>query len=95
VGCEHCAQTGYYGRTGVFEVLPVDERVYDFIAAGDDEHQLRQHLRAAGFRPLLRDGLEKAANGITDYSELTRIGAQSYIDRAKRLQKTDGIQKTP
>jgi len=89
VGCEHCAQTGYYGRTGVFEVLPVDERVYDFIVAGDDEHKLRQHLRAAGFRPLLRDGLEKAANGVTDLSELTRIGAQSYIDRAKRLQQTE------
>ena len=89
VGCEHCAQTGYYGQTGVFEVLPVDERVYDFIVAGDDEHKLRQHLRAAGFRPLLRDGLEKAAAGITDLSELTRIGAQSYIGRARRLEKTE------
>jgi general secretion pathway protein E len=84
VGCEHCGQTGYFDRTGVFEVLPVDERVYDFIVAGDDEHKLRQHLRSAGFRPLLRDGLEKAAKGVTDIPELTRIGAQSYIDREKQ-----------
>jgi type II secretory ATPase GspE/PulE/Tfp pilus assembly ATPase PilB-like protein len=80
-GCEHCAHTGYYGRTGIFESLPVGERFYDLILAGEDEHALRQHLRAAGFRPLLRDGLEKAAEGITDLSELTRIGAQSYLDR--------------
>jgi general secretion pathway protein E len=92
VGCEHCGQTGYYERIGVFEVLPVDESVYDFIVAGDDEHKLRQHLRGAGFRPLLRDGLEKAAKGVTDLSELTRIGAQSYIDRAKRLRKRDDTQ---
>lgn len=85
-GCEHCGQTGYFDRTGVFEVLPVEERVYDSILAGEDEHTLRDHLRADGFRTLLRDGLDKAAEGITDLSELTRIGAQSYLDRALRLQ---------
>ncbi|MCE9611518.1 MAG: GspE/PulE family protein [Chthoniobacter sp.] len=84
-GCEHCGQTGYYDRTGVFEVLPVEERVYDSILAGEDEHTLRDHLRADGFRTLLRDGLDKAAEGITDLSELTRIGVQSYLDRAPRI----------
>lgn len=82
VGCERCGQTGYYDRTGVFEVLPVDELVYDLILAGEDEHTLRKHLRAAGFRPLLRDALDKAAEGITDFPELMRIGAQSYLDHA-------------
>ena len=80
-GCEHCGRTGYYDRTGVFEVLPVEERVYDLILAGEDEHALREHLRAAGFRPLLRDAPDKAAEGITDLSELTRIGAHSYLER--------------
>jgi general secretion pathway protein E len=81
VGCERCGQTGYYDRTGVFEVLPVDELVYDLILAGEDEHTLREHLRAAGFRTLLRDALDKAAEGTTDFAELTRIGMQSYLDR--------------
>lgn len=88
-GCEHCGQTGYLDRTGVFEVLPVDDRVYDLILAGEDEHALREHLRTAGFRPLLRDALDKAAEGITDLSELTRIGAQSYLDRAPQFHVKD------
>lgn len=87
IGCEHCAQTGYYGRTGLFEMLPMEERVYDMIIGGQDEHTLRQHLRAGGFRPLLRDGLLKATEGVTDYSELTRIGAQSYLDQPKRIRR--------
>jgi type II secretory ATPase GspE/PulE/Tfp pilus assembly ATPase PilB-like protein len=64
--------------------LRVEERVYDLILAGEDEQALRENLRAAGFRPLLRDALQKAADGITDFTELTRIGAQSYLDRAPR-----------
>nr|MDQ3621948.1 type II/IV secretion system protein [Verrucomicrobiota bacterium] len=83
-GCERCAPTGYFERTGVVEVLPVNDRFYDLILTGEDEHALREHLRAAGFRLLLRDGLDKAAQGITDFSELTRIGVQSDLDRAQR-----------
>ena len=82
-GCEQCGMTGRLGRTGVFEVLPVSERVYDMIVAGEDEHSLRQQLKDAGFRPLLRDGLEKAAEGITDISELMHLGAQGYLERTR------------
>ncbi|MDR3402569.1 MAG: GspE/PulE family protein [Chthoniobacter sp.] len=84
-GCEHCGQTGYYDRTGVFELLPVDERAYDLILAGEDEHALRLHMRGTGFRALLHDGLKKAGQGITDLAELTRIGAQSYLERTKKI----------
>jgi type II secretory ATPase GspE/PulE/Tfp pilus assembly ATPase PilB-like protein len=89
-GCEKCSQTGYFDRTGLFEVLPVDEHVYDLVLAGKDEHGLRAHLRGSGFRPLLTDGLAKAAQGVTDYAELTRIGAQSYLDRAMPLPEEHG-----
>ncbi len=81
-GCEHCRQTGYFERTGIFEALPVDERVYDLILTGKDEHGLRKHLREAGFRLLLQDGLNEAAQGITDVAELMRIGAQTYLEHA-------------
>jgi len=80
-GCEKCGQKGYLERTGIFEVLQVDERLYNLILAGEDEHAIRRHLRAEGHQLLLHDGLIKAAEGITDLSELSRIGAQSYLDR--------------
>lgn len=79
--CEKCSHTGYLDRTGIFEVLPVDERLYNLILAGEDEHAIRRHLRDEGHHLLLHDGLIKAAEGITDLSELSRIGAQSYLDR--------------
>ena len=80
-GCERCRQSGYFERTGIFEALPVDEGVYDLILAGKDEHGLRKHLRDAGFRLLLQDGLHKAAQGVTDVTELMCIGAQTYLEQ--------------
>ena len=80
-GCEKCNHTGYRDRTGIFEVLPVDERLYNLILAEEDEHAIRRHLREEGHHLLLHNGLVKAAEGITDLSELSRIGAQSYLDR--------------
>jgi type II secretory ATPase GspE/PulE/Tfp pilus assembly ATPase PilB-like protein len=81
-GCDHCEGTGYHGRTGIFETLPIDGKTYHMILGGEDELTLRQHLRKSGFRPLLRDGLEKAAGGITSLEELTRIGAQTYLENS-------------
>jgi general secretion pathway protein E len=79
-GCERCEGTGYHGRIGIFETLPIDGKTYHMILGGEDELTLRQHLRKSGFRPLLRDGLEKAIAGITSLEELTRIGAQTYLE---------------
>ncbi|MCE9611505.1 MAG: hypothetical protein K8R23_15010 [Chthoniobacter sp.] len=61
-------------------ITPVTERVYDLILAGKDEHHLRHEFREKGQRLLLQDGLAKAACGITDLTELGRIGVQSYLE---------------
>jgi len=82
--CEHCDHTGYFERTGLFELAAVDDLLYDLILAGQDEHTLHVHLREAGVRLLFDDGLEKAAQGLTDFSELRRISAQSYLGRVQR-----------
>ena len=81
VGCEKCRRSGYLGRTGVFQVWPVEEASYDMILQGSDEHALRAHLHEIGVRSLLEGGLEKAEAGITDLSELRTIGIQAYRER--------------
>jgi type II secretory ATPase GspE/PulE/Tfp pilus assembly ATPase PilB-like protein len=78
-GCDHCHHSGYFERTGLFEVVPLKERLYDLILAGEDEHGLRRELSRSGHRLLLHDGLAKVALGITDLRELSRIGAQTYL----------------
>ncbi|HEY3899942.1 MAG TPA: GspE/PulE family protein [Chthoniobacter sp.] len=84
-GCEQCQRSGYFERTGIFEVVPLKERIYDLILTGEDEHGLRRELSLAGHRLLLQDGLEKVFRGITDLSELSRIGAQTYLQEPGKL----------
>jgi type II secretory ATPase GspE/PulE/Tfp pilus assembly ATPase PilB-like protein len=76
-GCEACGGSGYSGRTGVFEIWPFDEASYDLVQNGEDEHGLRQHLRKSGLRPLFREALEKAVQGVIPISELRGLGVLS------------------
>ncbi len=81
-GCEVCHDTGYTGRTGVFEVVPVDEEIYDVVLGGGDEHALRAKFRQLGVGSLLADGLDKLAHGIKSVSELRDLGGRDHVERA-------------
>lgn len=77
-GCDECGQSGYHGRTGTFEVAPVDDTTYHLIATGAEERTLQKHLSESEIHSFLEDGLEKAAEGITSLAELTRLGALRF-----------------
>jgi len=70
VGCSECLWTGYRMRTGVFEVLPVNERLSEAIARSAPESHLRQIASQEGLRPLLTDAMKKVAQGITTVQEV-------------------------
>jgi type IV pilus assembly protein PilB len=72
LGCEACKNLSYRGRTGIFEVLRMDARLRDFLRDKVNEDVLRDTLDKAGFKTLLRDGLEKAERGITTIDEVLR-----------------------
>ena len=80
-GCEKCFDTGYIGRTGVFEVCPFDESLYDVVLSGCDEATLRGHFRESGARSLFQDGMAKARDGITSIAEIRRLGTQNHHSR--------------
>ncbi|MBY6063769.1 type II secretion system ATPase GspE [Pseudidiomarina sediminum] len=72
VGCEKCNYTGYRGRTGIHELLVVDEQVRDFIHNGHGEQSIERYVRK--HTPSIRqDGLEKVALGITTREEVLRV----------------------
>jgi general secretion pathway protein E len=73
VGCPACAQTGYLGRTGVYELFEIDERLRSAIHAGAGDHRLRELARASGFRTLSEDGARWTESGVTSPEELLRI----------------------
>ncbi|KDB51066.1 general secretory pathway protein E [Sphaerotilus natans subsp. natans DSM 6575] len=73
VGCEHCGHSGYKGRTGVYELMTVDERVQALIHARAPESELIAAARAAGLRSMREDGERLVAAGITSMEELLRV----------------------
>ncbi|MDD5712201.1 MAG: type II secretion system protein GspE, partial [Smithellaceae bacterium] len=72
-GCEKCAGMGYYGRAGIFELLPVGDTVAKLILRNADASEIRQTARGAGMKTLLEDGLAKIRDGITTISEVLRV----------------------
>ncbi|MDX6206806.1 MAG: type pilus assembly protein PilB, partial [Frankiales bacterium] len=72
-GCGDCGDTGYRGRTALFEVLPITAAVRRVLLSTPTEQGLRAAARAAGMLPLRAAGLAKAGRGETTYEEVLRV----------------------
>jgi type IV pilus assembly protein PilB len=73
VGCDECNHTGYRGRTAVFEVMPVTDRMRRLIAERAGEESIREAAIEAGIVSLGEDGLAKVKTGVTTAEELLRV----------------------
>jgi len=73
VGCEACGGSGFRGRTCIYEVLEMTEELRQVVADGGDPSALRNAAIAGGMKPLLVNGLEKAAAGLTTIEEVVRV----------------------
>jgi len=69
-GCGNCDHYGFYGRTGIFEVVEVDEEVRKAIISGTSPMDLRKKFRNKGFSSIFQNGLYKVAAGDTSMKEL-------------------------
>jgi type II secretory ATPase GspE/PulE/Tfp pilus assembly ATPase PilB-like protein len=74
-GCRTCAETGYIGRTGVYELLDVDDAVRDAIAGGASSVAIAQLAARNGYRPMADDAVEKLLRGVTSFEEVVRVVA--------------------
>ena len=72
-GCNLCAQTGYRGRTGVFEVLTISDALRQLLLADSTRNQLREQALAEGMTPLQREGMLKVKQGLTTPYEVMRV----------------------
>jgi general secretion pathway protein E len=75
VGCAQCQNTGYRGRVGIYELVPVDDAMRQAVVAGASHLQLRDMARSHGYRLLREDGLVKAWQGVTSVDEVLRVTA--------------------
>jgi general secretion pathway protein E len=72
-GCPKCLQTGYLGRTGIYELLEIDEPMRAAIHERASEDRLAQLAAAGGFRSLAQDGKRWVDAGVTSAEELVRV----------------------
>ena len=72
-GCDACNQSGFSGRTGIYELLRVDETLRRLVHDGAGEMTLRDAAVRAGMQRLRRDGARLVRDGATSLAELTRV----------------------
>ncbi len=73
VGCAQCAGTGYQGRSGIFEMIPMSDRVKEAILLKEPASTIRRIMQEEGYPSLYADGLQKVLTGITTLEELARV----------------------
>jgi len=72
-GCIRCRNTGYFGRTGIFEILPVDNSIRDLIDRSEDFLKIKDMAVKRGMRTLRQSALRKLAEGQTTFEEVVRV----------------------
>jgi general secretion pathway protein E len=69
-GCDKCAQTGFMGRRGIYELLMMDDTVGPLVLKGADAQTIKRHAMEAGMDSLRDDGARKVLSGLTSVEEV-------------------------
>ncbi|MBL7151284.1 MAG: type II secretion system ATPase GspE [Candidatus Omnitrophica bacterium] len=72
-GCDNCKKTGFMGRIGIFEFLPVNEEIKKMVNERNSADQIRKKAIEMGMKTLREDGLEKVKSGLTTLEEVVRV----------------------
>jgi general secretion pathway protein E len=85
---------GYRGRTGVFEVMVLDDQARKYVATGEDD-KLRAHLRRTKMLWLQEAALAKVVEGVTDIKEITRALAKKRSNGSSGRRSSSGGSDKP
>ncbi len=72
-GCDACMQSGYRGRTGIFELLVMENEVRHLLTSGADSVTIKEAAVKGGMSTLFADGLQKVKAGVTSLNEVLRV----------------------
>lgn len=78
-GCEKCFQTGYRGRTGIYELMLVNEEVQNLIYKRESAGTIKKVALNAGLKTLRMDGARKVLDGLTTVSEVLRVTQSDIV----------------
>ena len=72
-GCHECRGTGYRGRSGVFEILPIDDTIKALVVEQKDAPEIKREAVRLGMKTLRQSALRKLAEGVTTFEEVVRV----------------------
>ncbi len=78
-GCDKCFDTGYRGRTGIYELMLIDEQIRNLVYKKANAGDIKKHSIDAGLQTLRMDGARKVAAGITTITEVLRVTQADVI----------------
>jgi type IV pilus assembly protein PilB len=73
VGCPRCSGSGYRGRVGIYEIMPVSDEIRDLALHSASADRIMETARAQGMRTLREDAFEKVRQGVTGVDEVLRV----------------------
>jgi general secretion pathway protein E len=78
IGCAHCHHTGYRGRMGIYELVPLSGPLQQLVNRQASLQEMKALIKSEGHRGLLEDGLIKASKGLTSIEEVMRV---AYVEQ--------------
>ena len=78
-GCDMCSGTGYKGRTGIFEMLLIDDEIRDLTLNHVDSGTIKRSAVKHGMTTLRQDGADKALKGLTSIDEVMRVAEEENV----------------
>jgi len=72
-GCDKCFDTGYRGRTGIYELMPISEEIRELIYKKESAGAIKKAALNAGLQTLRMDGVRKVLAGTTTIAEVLRV----------------------
>ncbi|MFH1823956.1 MAG: ATPase, T2SS/T4P/T4SS family [Candidatus Firestonebacteria bacterium] len=79
VGCDKCINTGHYGRTGIYELLTINEHLKKLIVQRAITSVIKSSAKESGMRTLRDDGWEKIKSGMTTIDEIVKVTQEDEI----------------
>ena len=73
VGCDKCGNTGYLGRIGIFEVMPISEKMGRMVVEKTPASKLQDLAMEEGMLTMKQDGYVKVLEGVTTREEVVRV----------------------
>jgi type IV pilus assembly protein PilB len=75
-GCDDCNHKGYAGRIGIYEIMPITEKLREIIIQRPTTEQLFKAATAEGMITMMRDGMDKVSSGLTTIEEVFRVAKE-------------------